>query len=940
METPDGNDHNPSTTSEKRPASSSARAIRLGVLLVLVAAFAYWYNTRPVTEGLYLDTLTQMHYAVHQRDLRQSSRLIDELVEKYRNSGDEDDLHAISWGQNVKASRMPRRDVQIKLYDEIIERLGKIRNPQHKTRVVLATAQIGKAEAVDWDRDVKLTLLDDVIDKTLNFSPILSDSPHILLARAKRMKAEAVSDPQESLRLYDEMIAEYGASTNNEILYDVTGAWYGKAELSTDPEEKAALLDKLVEEYSQKLHKEYHAYLLLAMRDKTKLVDDVSEKALLDAIIERYKDNTHDFFPRSLSQITNRRLELVPSGPEGVPEIDGLIAQLDGSPAGEKAVPALLLAKASRLTDASEKSAVYNLIVQRYKNDPDKSFYVQQAVISTPTATQTKQERIEAIDTVLSQIETEDDADLRSIRKIEMLLEKAEALEEKTERIKLYREALDVLKTEPGNMGFILKADTILRNLEAATGDHTVWTRFYDEVLAESKEPSKRAVAMQEKYKRSQNADESRAIFEEMMKRFLSHDDPEVVSMVLNVLSYSSLKNRSLKREGEKLIPYYDKIIANTENSDDPQTVSNHMEALLGKAEYLSDTQQRIALYDKILAMPQKSEYQAMISSHWREKAAQEKAHLLGDPEILAKFYRERSGATPSDRDLIRSLSSMAWQTRDKKEKAKIYDEIIERFGSSKESDVQMGVADAMLNKAKLAEDNETAIARYNAILEKYGNISNRSLYFSLYETRTKLAELIGDPTKRIALYDDIIRNAEEQEQASHVVEATLKKAELIADPETAKELREKIIERYENSTDEFVVHALDEVFLRMAKQATDPTEKVAIVDRLLARPLISDRMMVLASFGWTRAEAVMLKADALTEPSYPVEYVMELIDTGNPSSIALAGSVIEKIEDADQLDKLADTLSEKYGDSDNALIQGAIKLVRDRQERRVRFYR
>lgn len=309
---------------------SSTRAVRFLIYgLVALALAVWWCKYRTAGPEIYSETeesilpLGQMHRAVYTRDEKESNRRIAALVERWRDSDDISTLHAISWGQNVLASR------------------------------------------TGWVPD--------------------------------------------SIKLYDEVIQNYGEMSDAGIQFQVSGAFYGKAKLTENRADKPSLLDAVIDDFGERLPIDSHGWVLLAMREKARMSDDAGEAAIYDTMIERYKNAQQTYFKNLLSDVIDRRLELMPDGPEAITQIDRLAEKLDGSYTGDRIGPKLLMAKAGLTSDDQQKKEVYESIAKKYGGNSDADFFVTQALMAEVETSDRPADKIAALDQALAVVERESD---------------------------------------------------------------------------------------------------------------------------------------------------------------------------------------------------------------------------------------------------------------------------------------------------------------------------------------------------------------------------------------------------------------------------------------------------------------------------------------------------------------------------------------------------
>lgn len=765
-------------------------------------------------------------------DSDQQILVYDEIIQTYRDDPSASMKIYVSWALYKRALAEPDPAEKARRLDEVVDTYCDVPDKRVKSYV---SAALDKRLKLIEDGAEKIAFADSLAER---LGPRLPDS---LSADLLSAKAKATPDPAGQIAVYDEMLARFLPSADDEAFDLAVIAALNKMKLVTDPAEQIRLCDIAIEAFLKTPQRTRYYLFDQAIEKKAELAGDPAlPLALYDQVIAN--NVTED----SVVQARSARLHLLKDDKERLAACDEFIAAHEASKSDfvQLMVARAMARKADLLPDHEAAKALLLVIIEKCAGlKDDRAKHLANESVA-------KLARMSGDLTIATRYYDEEAAraedDLTAIR---ALNSKADLIRDPAEKLRLYDQiiARGEKSRERQVSDMVARAFREKLNL---TEDKQAKIKLYDAIIArteESRNPRSRARAA----------------------RFM-------------------LDKAGLLDDREARISLYDEVMARGLASGNQDELAAAAQAMLEKAMVIDDRAEKIKLYDAVLldlGPKNDSLFYISLPMILRERAELES----GTPEKLRVYEQVLAkigpGLEPETR--ISLLLDQVKLAGDRTDQIRLYDNIIEQCernlrglekdgegrstGEFKRGLIMSSLGQAILGRADLSANAAEKLKLYDIYLN-YPPVSRLGFMgFQLETILTLKAELTDQPSTKSDYYDHQIQMAAtDRERAAWYLQKSI-----TAEVKDRPAIDEEIIAKFYDNTQDDVEWIVAWALLRKIESTPSPAEREALCDRLIERYRGGAGRQVMSSV----ARAMILKAQAARNDSRKLELYSAVID-------------------------------------------------------------
>ena len=917
-------DANPSPDSASSSPASSSRSKTLPTVIAIILSFIAGVLIYEQYEQYTVESHTQkvnqtaaaaqtlVMRAVNTNDIPIKRELYSEVVAKYGDAPD-------SWVQNFVAlarsylADLAESDAEsAALYQTNIDQFkGKV-NIHERISLHIARSMIRRALLFD-DQSKTIALLDETIDYFKD-SPRPDVQSKVLTARYYKAKAEGNIEEQNrffpqavNLTTRMQLSSEQSHGVNKLVL---------KAQGEQGKAEKKRLLEEIIDKYQD--HPEIYPLdcVTWAILEHTKLADEPSRNiALYDTLINKYKDIVSDNIEKRVEIAVSRKLKLLRDAGAAPEQYEKMAAPLCGSKA-EHVIPDILMAEAEVSESPEEKIRLYDMVIAGHDDYGDDSLpRVIKATMGKAALLTDKRKKIALYDWLIEKC-LAGDKKRYGDEAINAAMAKADILDNDKDKLAVYDAMLARSIFEPSlSTGYRIR--TLLNKKVELLEDPAARIRYYDEVIAANRNEAAVVNALFQKALTIKDEGESLRVYSQIIDGHWDSGEKQIQ----NTLLLAAMRKADQLDDTTAKIELYDRIIAKARGTNDKRHPRYAAEALRKKANLTDDREEKLRLLDELIA--RHANDKDGMSRRDVEMAIVEKGKLTDDPSLVTRYYDETIAKADNDDDIVSALEGKARGTKDREEKIRLYDEIIQKFGDKTSSRLQKRVLDAYLKKAETTRDKNEKLRQYNVIIEKYKN-KGKTYRFEISSAYKTKAYLIDDAAEKVRVYDEMIAYA--QDDAYWTVRALLGKAGAVDEPAEKIRIYDSIIDGYGTHKESTVLSNVAEAIMAKAKSIPDKAGKIALYDRIIDTYGKSDDYMLNQNV----VEAIEAKVRLTGDNTDIIKYYDKEIAAATGSSVIML--MINKaaaLTDNNARRDLYEEVIQKYGESDDPMVKRLVQRAR-----------
>lgn len=743
-------------------------------------------------------------------DRTEKARLLDEVVEKNRDFDDDGVQERVAWAMWERSLPLDGNDNKKDLLQGIVDKYGDGKYPSASRyyfsafRRLVGSLKSAEARAAAYDK----ALGDGGDGMTPEWRADL------LLG-----KADNVGDAAGKMRLYDEVIDVLSGASDPKLQLMALRAWRRKADLSPERDEKMRIYEEVEKRYGKSTDRYVVDEVDKFFSRRLALYNDAAEKRA--AIEEVMASLGPDGNPKRLAKLHYAALMSVNDAKERNRLLDEFIEKYaDGGNAGlgSREIAEAWLHKADMMEDGAEKAAMYDRIIERFKDD------------------------VTLADTV-----------------IEAGFGKVGQQESAEDRVAVYDMVLELYGTNPKTLGNYRLREMVQERAQLLGGDPWILD-YFDTMLATAVNEKDRWNLLWEKARLLSTVDEKAAAYDELIALGSASDNPDTRRIVFHAYYWKGLltadrmeKNRNL----EQMLDFYKR----SDFGDDRGVLGfifNRMGPRLGDAEALN------RFYDGMITAG-KSEEDVVWAVEFKRQMTDDPVEKQALDERIVVEHRNSENKNVQ-RKVGDAMLRLAQASQDGAKKIALLDELIEyEFKSVDQLSVHL-LSEAFAEKAKLAGSEDGKLAVYDEFLALAMGGDERRIGLAISAMRAK-AELVADSQKAIRLYDELLAFLENEPGFRSTIDsASIAKARLESKLDDELAIYDAIIER--NADDTWGSSELREALSKKAKALNDDS----IIDRFY------DPKIAGAIFPPEKARLLKNKAETYDDPKKKLAVYEELI--------------------------------------------------------------
>lgn len=896
------------SSSEAQPKPPKTRKSLMILLVLVVLAAGVWYGKKWRDRRAEEERFRQEMAAA-----AETRRLMTGLEQSLRRAEETTDLAE-----------------KIRLYDTVIADTPRI--ARYDEQNLRFTALMGKYQAIT-DKAEKIAILDQVIELCRNLDG-KKDEATATMNLAILEKASLVDDIAEKNRLINQVATMEAGPGDVHIRESKAISLLQMAKSVKDKDTQLALCDKLIADYGESAEPGIQAYVATAMNFKASILDDGAERIrLLDEVVGKYRENTNAEVRVQVAWAMLRKADLIKEPVEKARIYEEVIGSYAGTADAnlDEQVREAITGRVRLYTEAADKAAFVERLISEYRA---KFSPARLADLMNLEAgwTEDRAGKIKLYDEIVAKYGDDVDGPAGA-EAASALMSKARLADSDAEKDALY----DLVFGKYQDSKNARTRRTVVWALTSKMrtgGDKAEEARLYDLIIEKYGDDTDRMVAEQ-----VLSMVGLRSMFERDAPRTIRYYDKVIAASRDPVIRASALlgKAQSISDASEKM-RLYDEVIAGTAGTDgaggsDAATLRGYYgRALLGKARLAGDSGEKVRLYDEVIA--KFKDIDSYSARNLVTEAIDAKAEVTGDNRQQVEYYDAviLKGATGFMAAV--ALEKKARIVQDDAEKIKIYDELIGRFdGDGQEDIVRRIVRDAMLEKAKLIDDRQEKIRLYGMVIQRSDDGDSFNSFYSVskaFEGKIALAENKAD---KIRIYDEWLIRAEKDPDSSRVGRVLSEKVKLVDDTKEKIRIYDQIIAEYEKpepkpkpgssplpsfrSNDRML-----DALLAKAALVEDRDEKVRLYDRVINGTSAKETFLS----EYRRDEALRKKGELIGDDKLLEKYYDERLRNATDEE-EQASLLARKIGVTPYSERSAgnDELISRFGDSKNLKVQRLI---------------
>ena len=538
--------------------------------------------------------------------------------------------------------------------------------------------------------------------------------------------AASANNPGEQRRIYAQIIDTYGGQKDDDSRLAVAGATLNLAILTPDKTEKLAIVDPLIAEHRGHITSNSNISNLIAciMNLRAEYTSDPAEKReRSDEVIAKFRTSR---LPATQAEVVRAYLHKAEETVDIAEKLrlldEGVsLYNIDADDELQAMAVTCLTFKAAAIEDPAEKNAVLDAVIERFGRSGNAATkqQVAWAMRHKGRNSEDPKDRLDGFDSVIEKYGKDPDPSLRKTAKraVSDKLELTESLPDADER-------LAGIAAAAGRAGDEQTAVSALFRKARAAASPAEKLHAYDQIIGEYGESGDDgvlayvAMAAVAKAELSTDTNEKKALYDTVIAKGPLGTSAGMEFYKAVVARVELTNDEREKRE------IFNNALALALASSDP--MSPGIDIMLDRVtRLLNNPEAKMEYYDKVIAADRGdgSTASAMRSKAIHTRDRRERRRL--NEEIVSRFGK--SGDVRVLLSVASSYKALADDEKDVAEKNRIYDEMIEKFsipleGNYARSYVRRFAVEALLAKAAIAPGREEKIKLYNRLIEEYGN--------------------------------------------------------------------------------------------------------------------------------------------------------------------------------------------------------------------------
>ena len=724
-------------------------------------------------------------------DAVEQVRVYDEIIDTYKDDNTAYMVRLVSWAMCRKLLTIIEPIEKTNLFKELVDRYCDEPDKQVNSYVMLALrAMLNQTES---EAD-KAAFCNNILE---THGHRLTDS---LTAWLLEMKITATPYPAEQIAICDTILSRFLTSKEDSAFSSALQAAVIKMTLITDKDEQIRLCDIVIGAYL-KAPQGVHDYLFeIAINTKTKLVDN--PKLPLELYNQVITDN--NMSEEAVAQARSNRLRLLKNDEERLAACDEIIAAHQSSADDfiQLMVVRAMIEKSSLLADPEIKATLFLSIVEKTNNikDPRTKARADQYVIALA-------ERGGETDFVTKHYDTKIAGAKNELEAIRALRSKAHQLESTAEKIRIYDE---IIARGSGNQEPLVSTEVTnaIMKKTKLVNDKEEKIKLYNEIISRGMGNSAKEVliktvkAMYEKAKLIDNQEEKIKLYDTILFD-MGHIHAHLYSPNIFAIFHERV---DLATEAPEKVGLYDRFINANGDAIEPK---KRRSLILDKASFVSAPADKLQLYNEVI-----ESCELILNA----EQSDDNANFVTDSSVLYDFSR--------------AIQGKADLSDNTEEKLKLYDRYIYFAEMDKYSyaDIDLGII--LTRKAELLGDPSVKNGYFDEKIRSAATDLERVKWYSS-------KALFAEETDKAAIEDEIIaiffdNTAPDIEMFA--VWTFFNKIEKTLDLAERDILCDRLIKRYQDSVDHYVLNIVARTFILKAEVAKEDGAKIEIYSTVIER--------------------------------------------------------------------------------------------------------